>query len=327
MIFPTNSVSQFHYVPAAGAVEKMEVDGKVAFKIFADSTKSELIEATDFIAKENILNYRKVTAPDDVKYRKALLVKIKSSDLLVTGQEYVLTLNITDFSDEDITVKAVMAFGTATAKNFYLELAESLIKSAKVDTAPLFELYDAPAGTSADLVAANKLSVGYTTGESPVKTVIKVNKSQAALTNGFWIVEAAPDWKIATVPERLQGLTIGTSEILVNSQLTNDWLANTEFAPVTANMLKLVNTHNVADLEYFCKFEKGNKDGYGNWPNGIEPKLYIDPTNTAGYAVLNVHYAYVGPHADNQKSERDAIFVATSEAAFAGIEEALGIDE
>ena len=322
MIYPTNSVSQFYFVPAANAVvTKDTVNGK-QFQIFEDSTKAKLIETTDEI--RNILHTEEVDPDTDVTYRKGLLVAVKDG-MLVKGQEYVLSLRISDFSQESPVVKAGSATGTTDAVDFYKALAISLILTARVDKGQLYELYDAKTGTAAtDIVAANKLDV---IGGVTKKAVVADGTTEGSFTKGFWIVEAQPDWAIATVPERLMEILVGTNEVLVDSELTTDWLSATVFgALTTVTSAKIVNTHKVADLEYFCKFEKGNKDGFANWPNGIKPELHIDATSTDGYALLVVHYAYVGAGVDNQKSERDAIFVATDAAAFAPIKTALDIE-
>ena len=78
-----------------------------------------------------------------------------------------------------------------------------------------------------------------------------------------------------------------------------------------------MNTHRIADMEYFYKGERGVSAGL-NAPYDLQIPLdlRVDAGHTAGYDILTIHYAYVGANASNQKSEKDAVLVCKSGAGF-----------
>lgn len=72
------------------------------------------------------------------------------------------------------------------------------------------------------------------------------------------------------------------------------------------------NGYNIADLEYFCMGERADQYRGVNWPNNIVTKYFVDPTKK--YYCLDIHYAYQGTCEDIQKSEKDIIIVAETQA-------------
>jgi hypothetical protein len=55
--------------------------------------------------------------------------------------------------------------------------------------------------------------------------------------------------------------------------------------------------------------ERGDQYKNYGWPNVIPTKYMVEPTS-AGYDVLNIHYAYTGSNESVQKSEKDLFVVA-----------------
>lgn len=68
----------------------------------------------------------------------------------------------------------------------------------------------------------------------------------------------------------------------------------------------------LAELEYFCKGERGDQYRMMGYPNVIPSKYDIDPTKL--YTVYDIHFSYVGSNEMVQKSEKD-ITIAILQAA------------
>lgn len=127
--------------------------------------------------------------------------------------------------------------------------------------------------------------------------------------NGVYITELEPKWVLGTYPQRPIDFEVSVDTIVADG-------AEGPWGEVTiANSDKSYpNSKKIADFEYFCMGERGDQYRNYNWPNVIPTKYMVDPTNTAGYSVMNIHYSYVGSNESVQKSEKDIFLVGLESA-------------
>ena len=230
-------------------------------------------ESTDVIGK--VLSASKKSAAEDIRYTKTAQVKL--AQLPVAGQEYIISLTISDeASQEDTIIRTAGVIATSaddTKAKLLAKLKTALDGVAKVGEATLFT-------TELD-------------------------------SDTLYIKEAAPDYTLGAWPETLAKFDASAPEIWRNG-IQEDPFLPIKFAEDSSKGIALYNNHRLADLEYFAKGEKGNVNSLMGFPYNIPADLYVDSklaTVSRGYDVLAVHYAYVGPDANNQKSERDILFV------------------
>lgn len=231
-------------------------------------------ESTDVIGK--VLSASKKSAAEDVRYTKA--AKVELAQLPVAGQEYIISLTISDeASQEDTIIRTAGVIATSaddTKAKLITKLKTALDGVAKVGEATLF--------------------------------------TTEIVSDALYIKEAAPDYTLGAWPETLAKFEVSAPEIWRNG-IQEDPFKPIKFVEnLDSKGTILYNNHRLADLEYFAKGEKGNVNSLMGFPYNIPADLYIDSklaTVSTGYDVLAVHYAYVGPDANNQKSERDILFV------------------
>ena len=189
-----------------------------------------------------------------------------------------------------------MAHATAsdTAATLLQKLAQSFIDNASVEENPLYEV---------KTVAGAALS-------NDVSTITE---------EGFVIVEAKPYWRMGTFIEALAKIDVSTRPIILSGEEEDKWLDSYKFVADKEGTYStaIMNTHRVADMEYFYKGERGVSAGL-NAPYDLQIPLdlRVDASHAAGYDILTIHYAYVGANASNQKSEKDAVLVCKSGAGF-----------
>ena len=286
MNFSTNQVIQLYVLDTATAPVRVDTAGGIQYVITHADGK---VETTDLI--KNVIGTASVVeATDDRLALKEAMIRI-DSDLVVAGQEYVIALTFRGYSNEDTHHKVFAAKAKSTTlADLYKDLALNAWLQRGVEAEPLYDIY-----------------VGGT------KIETKAALEAADLGEGFSLIEATPYWRLGSFVEAASTIEIGTSPVWVSGTERNDWLVDDEGNPVQFKdygSTTIANTHKIADLEYFAKGERGNSNAFAGWPDNIEPDLYIDSKDTTGYAVLTVHYAFVGSNDEVQKSERDAIFVA-----------------
>ena len=161
--------------------------------------------------------------------------------------------------------------------------------------------------------------VGMTPDEFYTKMVESLNnnfkrEAEPAFTfektaSGIEITEVEPKWVLGTYPQRPIDFEISVDTIVADG-------AEGPWGKVTiANSDKSYpNSKKIADFEWFCMGERGDQYRNYGWPNVIPTKYMVDPTNTAGYSVMNIHYSYVGSNESVQKSEKDIFLVGLESA-------------
>lgn len=301
MNFSTNQVKQFYVVADSTAATAVANSAKVFNTQYGgDAGKAVVLtingERTDIIPLDKVLYTNVAYAANAAEQlvRKGVLIALNSnvnSGNPVAGQDYIIKVDYRGHIGEEVVYsKFAEAHATTgmTAAQLLQKLALSFLANVNVEPSPLYELY-ATDGTKLD--ASNVAS---------------------KVSTGFYFVEPVPYWRLGSFPESLMNMAISTKPITVNSDEVTEWLNTYAFAPISASDIAAVtpiyNSHKVADLEYFCKGEKGVSAPL-HMPYDIQfpANLQVNPNATYGYDLLTVHYAFVGANASNQKSEKDLV--------------------
>ena len=300
MVKSTNQVTQFFVVEKTAVLKKIkDPSGAVVtgYQVVVDDR-----DTTDVIPAKHVLGVNKVlaTADSEKLYRKALKVKLSANvngGAPVAGQDYIISLKFRGLIGEEDTIeKVAMAHATAsdTAATLLQKLAKSFIDNASVEESPLYEV---------------KTTAGVALSDD-VSTITE---------EGFVIVEAKPYWRMGTFIEALAKIDVSTRPIILSGEEEDKWLNSYKFVADKEGTYStaIMNTHRVADMEYFYKGERGVSAGL-NAPYDLQIPLdlRVDAGHAAGYDILTIHYAYVGANASNQKSEKDIVLVCKSGAGF-----------
>lgn len=300
MIKSTNQVTQFFVVENTAVLKEIkDPSGAVVtgYQVVVDNK-----DTTDVIPAKHVLGVNKVlaTANSEKMFRKALKVKLSSKineGNPVAGQDYIISLKFRGhIGEEDTIEKVAIAHATAsdTAATLLQKLAESFIDNASVEESPLYEVM-----TTAGVALSDDVS-----------TITE---------EGFVIVEAKPYWRLGTFQETLAKIDVSTRPIILSGEEEDKWLNSYKFVADKEGTYStaIMNTHKVADMEYFYKGERGIT-AFKNAPydSQIPVELKVDANHAAGYDILTIHYAYVGANASNQKSEKDIVLVCKSGAGF-----------
>lgn len=293
----TNQVKQLYVLAATDTVTVNAVQtakGTEAFMEITD-TNSVFKDKTDFIPLDNIMYMNIKEATDDTLHRKAFKVELASAingGAPVAGQNYILTITYRGNVGEEATFEKfgeVHATTGMTAAQFYAAMAKSLLLNSIAPSGQkFFELYDGSGNAVATVSDAESVSAA------------------------FYIVEPVPYWSLGRFPESLMNMEVTTSTILVDIDLTAEWLASYALIDAVSagpQVAAIANSHKVADLEYFCKGERGlSAPLHVAYRDRIDPKLEINPNQANGYDLMTIHYAFIGHNAANQRSEKDIVF-------------------
>ena len=306
MVKSTNQVTQFFVVEKSAVLKKIKDPSSANDPSGAVVTGYQVVvddrDTTDVIPAKQVLGVNKVlaTAASEKLFRKVLKVKLSTKvneGNPVAGQDYIISLKFRGLIGEEDTIeKVAMAHATAsdTAATLLQKLAQSFIDNASVEESPLYEVK-----TTAGVALSDDVS--------------------AITEEGFVIVEAKPYWRMGTFIEALAKIDVSTRPIILSGEEEDKWLDSYKFVADKEGTYStaIMNTHRVADMEYFYKGERGVSAGL-NAPYDLQIPLdlRVDANHAAGYDILTIHYAYVGANASNQKSEKDAVLVCKSGAGF-----------
>lgn len=136
-----------------------------------------------------------------------------------------------------------------------------------------------------------------------------VTVASSATTAGvITIMPKEQDWIQGTMQAERVNLDtqdVFLSNVTINTIERNDWaaIATTTGTPV-------VNTKDIADMEWFYLGEHGDQQRLVGYPYAnaatIKGSIYkVDPTNAYGYDLVIIHHNYVGNGTFVQKSEQD----------------------
>lgn len=237
---------------------------------------------SDLIPVENVIAYSYKTAASlKTPLKKATVVlNTKISANPVAGQDYILRVKYSTGSIDNQYIKygVVHGFVGMTPEKFYEEMYKSLTANFKREAEPAFE---------------------FTHDE-----------------NGVYITELEPKWVLGTYPQRPVDFEISVDTIVADG-------AEGPWGEVTVETPKKLDKNNsypnskkIADFEWFCMGERGDQYKNYGWPNVIPTKYMVDATDTAGYDVINIHYAYTGSNESVQKSEKDIFLVGKNLETF-----------
>lgn len=313
MIKSTNQVGQMFVADKSVEIKALGAENaEKGFNLVIDND-----DVTDFVTKGQILdvNVKKADEASEKLLRKALCIKLNADvngGAPVAGEDYIISLRFRgDIGEEDAVEKTAMAHcyasdfvgeddaakGKAAAIALYKRLAQSFIDNASCDYTPFYIVTDATGVEITD-----------------VKTITEA---------GFYLVEQLPYWRLGTFKESLAKIDVMARPVMIDSDEIDNWLNELKFTPrpeaMAANVPAILNSHKVADMEYFYKGERGTS-AFMNHPYDIQipVKLKVDPEFADGYDILTLHYYYAGANASNQKSEKDIIIAVKHGASLTG---------
>lgn len=299
-------------------------------------------ENTDLIPKGEVMSITTACAQDSSQLMKRKGVLIKLNDAVnggdpVPAEHYILHLNYRGhIGEEDTYQKCAEVYvdkRNMTPAEFLQKMAKSLLDQRGVEATPLYDLYTIDGQMLVDeSIATFSAEKDYRIGDKVLYngkayvfksahtkgawaagdvTLMETAPFEAISAAGFYIVEPAPFWRLGIFPETLMNIEVGTAPITCQSIVYTGWLVNYKFTPVNLAAVKpIYNTHKIADLEYFCKGERGVSAGLSApYDVQLPIDLKVDTKASTGYDVLNVHYAFKGHNQNSTLSEKDITIV------------------
>ena len=265
---------------------------------------------TDLINLKHAKYYSIIDPANDIYTLKAKKVSLRTDvngGDPVAGQDYILGLEIKGFVsgfEEDTYNKQGMvhAYSGMDATKFYNVLALSLYMNFSREVEPCFTFW-----LGSQIIDADAAKV--------IKQALKDGDDSSLYTaNGVTIQEAPLEWSLGRMQEEHVNFSVSGDTIVFNGDellwaKIEDVTPNTD---PTINKTYIVNSHRIADLEYFCMGERGDIYRNVGWPNTIfDPSsLLVNPANSTGYYVFNLHYCFIDSREGAQRSEKDLQIVA-----------------
>lgn len=288
MLFSVNQASHLYVVKDASK-DVAENAGDIVLKTTDDNKNiyfSYMGEGgllrSDLIPIENVISYSyKEAAKLRIPFRKVTVVlNNEISANPVAGQDYILRVkySIGSIDNQYIKYGAVRGFVGMTADKFYTKMVESLNNNFKREAEPAF-------------------------------TFKKV-------ASGIEITEVEPKWVLGTYPQRPIDFEISVDTIVADGAEGPWGVVTVETPTALTEDNSYPNSKKIADFEWFCMGERGDQYKNYGWPNVIPTKYMVDATDTAGYDVINIHYAYTGSNESVQKSEKDIFLVGKNLKTF-----------
>lgn len=256
------------------------------------------VQRSDLIKKDNIISVAttKAAAMDRKARKTTITIGSGASATLVAGQTYIVNLRFDHYqgmSDEDITYKV-----------------GSYLATSNSDTT----------STAAEAIAselAANLGMGW---DSTNHQSTASNSTVNSLDNNLVTISVSSN--VITITEKFQPWHLGTMQVVPVyfsasvAPIVSGGIETTAWATV-ANDLEdsstvLVNSKDIADMEYFYIGERGDIYRLNGFPNYIHTDYTVNPDNAFGYDVIQIHYYYVGSNEQAQKSEKDLIIVCAA---------------
>lgn len=295
-IFSTNQARQLYVATAStkdassGKYSAPDALGEVAVVKTAEGVYIQHfgkggLTRSDLIT--NIISANVTPAAKMNKTLKSFTVTINSDP--VANEDYILKVAFRQFinaADDSIYTKFGMVHATSgmSKSNFYKELALSLAKNFSREASKLVKI---------------KLGTTEVTGDTKAESLTGTYTSVV-------IEEVAQEWVLGVLPQVPVYFDV----------LAGDWGTVVKGTAGTLN-----NGKDIADLEYFCMGERGDIYRGAGYPNNIKTEYMVNPESA--YAVLDIHYAYVGANEGVQKSEKTLTIVSTTESILNEIKTAI----
>ena len=256
-----------------------------------DTMRSDLMKVSS-------IKYAKATPASDLAYKiKAYKITLDANvngGVLVPGQDYLLRLAFREYigvspADQYFVYGMYHAFTGATAMDLYKGIAKSLALNMTKEVNPLVHIYMYSAANGMQEITA-----------ATADTVFAV----ADLQEGLYISEAGQPWHLGIMAQGVIPFTIQFPKITVDGDQREWGIAeNYQMIGADSKPLVLPEGQKIADLEWFAMGERGDQYRLVNWPNVIPTKYMVDPTRD--YDIIDIHYYWVGPNEQAQKSEKD----------------------
>lgn len=289
MLFSVNQASHLYVVKKVAESDSVVNVGDILVKTTDDGKNMYFsymgeggLLRSDLIPVENVIAYSyKEASKLRIPFRKVTVVlNNKISANPVAGQDYILRVkySIGSIDNQYIKYGAVRGFVGMTADEFYTKMVESLNNNFKREAEPVF-------------------------------TFKKV-------ASGIEITEVEPKWVLGTYPQRPVDFEISVDTIVADGAEGPWGVVTVETPKELDENNSYPNSKKIADFEWFCMGERGDQYKNYNWPNVIPTKYMVDATDTAGYDVINIHYAYTGSNESVQKSEKDIFLVGKNLETF-----------
>lgn len=256
-----------------------------------DTMRSDLMKVSS-------IKYAKATPASDLAYKiKAYKITLDANvngGVPVPGQDYLLRLAFREYigvspADQYFVYGMYHAFTGATAMDLYKGIAKSLALNMTKEVNPLVHIYMYSTANGMQEITAETAD-----------TVFAV----ADLQEGIYISEAGQPWHLGIMAQGVIPFTVQFPKIIVDGDQREWGIAeNYQMVDAEDNPLVLPEGQKIADLEWFAMGERGDQYRLVGWPNVIPTKYMVDPTRD--YDIINIHYYWVGPNEQAQKSEKD----------------------
>lgn len=256
-----------------------------------DTMRSDLMKVSS-------IKYAKATPASDLAYKiKAYKITLDANvngGVPVPGQDYLLRLAFREYigvspADQYFVYGMYHAFTGATAMDLYKGIAKSLALNMTKEVNPLVHIYMYSTANGMQEITA-----------ATADTVFAV----ADLQEGLYISEAGQPWHLGIMAQGVIPFTVQFPKITVDGDQREWGIAeNYQMMGVDNKPLVLPEGQKIADLEWFAMGERGDQYRLVGWPNVIPTKYMVDPTRD--YDIIDIHYYWVGPNEQAQKSEKD----------------------
>lgn len=216
----------------------------------------------------------------------------------IIGEDYKINISIRQAfgdSDENSYFKYGIAHasynmdGAAVMK----ELAKSLYYNQVRENVPFFDIYLGTTQVTAENVNSNSLTAA--TKITLVEAEQPFDLGRYAQTPVYFTAKVAPVTYLGEDADTWATVSKATKA---------------DITAVASGEEEVVNTHAIADLEYFTLGERG--DIYRNigWPKSLNIKYLVNVDNTTGYDIIEIVQKYKGDAEDIQESPMTLTFVA-----------------
>lgn len=256
-----------------------------------DTMRSDLMKVSS-------IKYAKATPASDLAYKiKAYKITLDANvngGVPVPGQDYLLRLAFREYigvspADQYFVYGMYHAFTGATAMDLYKGIAKSLALNMTKEVNPLVHIYMYSTANGMQEITA-----------ATADTVFAV----ADLQEGLYISEAGQPWHLGIMAQGVIPFTVQFPKITVDGDQREWGIAeNYQMIGVDNKPLVLPEGQKIADLEWFAMGERGDQYRLVGWPNVIPTKYMVDPQKD--YDIIDIHYYWVGPNEQAQKSEKD----------------------
>ena len=306
-LYVATSVKSPHVLPADAAGSIALKNDTAKTHLYFEYKGADNLMRSDLIDIKNILHAKATDAKKMAYELKSVTVTLDNTvngGAPVAGQDYILRIAFRQYvgmSDADQYFKygMVHAYTGMSASDFYKKLALSLVKNFSRETTQL-------------------LSFTLEDGEGE-GTVVDASTKESALTGTYTalvIDEVAQEWVLGKIEQAPVYFEVQPTTITVEGdELVWGKVEDTDPAGTIGNGQK------IADLEYFCMGERGDIYRGVGYPNNIKTEYMVNPESA--YAVLYIHYAYVGANEGVQKSEKILTIVSTTESILNEIKAAI----